>query len=106
MELLTIEKIDVDCNGLKTVFEENRKAEKVTMGTVVIPPNQRVPLKGLSNHMEHEYSFIIRGSVLVESGGKSHRVTAGQATYIPSGEEHWAINDSPDECEIIYVLVK
>ena len=88
---------------MKTLFGEDAQ---VTMGTVVFPPGARVPAEGAGAHAEHEYSFVMSGSLLTVSGGKEYRISEGQATLIPAGEEHWAFNDGTENCEIIWVLVK
>ena len=91
---------------MKTLFGADAvKDAKVTMGTVVFPPGARVPADGVGVHAEHEYSFIMSGSLLTMSGGKACRISEGQATIIPAGEEHWAFNDGTEDCEIIWFLV-
>ncbi len=105
MEIINITEVEGPKNAdvdMKTVFAK----EGVTMGTVVIPPGIRAPLKGAGSHEGDEYSIILKGSLLTESGGKQYRVSAGQATFIPAGEAHWALNDGTEDCEIIWTLVK
>ncbi|MCB8818502.1 cupin domain-containing protein [Desulfosporosinus shakirovi] len=92
---------------MRTLFGEDAvKNAKVTMGSVVFPPGARVPAEGVGVHTEHEYSFIMSGSILTMSGGTECRISAGQAAIIPAGEEHWAFNDGTENCEIIWFLVK
>ncbi|MCU1806366.1 cupin domain-containing protein [Cytobacillus firmus] len=108
MEVLNIEKINPDPNAavpLKTVFSQKALAGDLKVGTVVIPPGKRVPLSGVSNHKENEYSIIVKGSIVTETNGKTYRVSSGEATYIPAGQEHIAYNDSEEDCEIVWVLV-
>lgn len=92
---------------MKTLFGVDAvENARVTMGTVVFPPGARVPAEGAGVHAEHEYSFVVSGSLLTVSGGKECRISEGQATLIPAGEEHWAFNDGTENCELIWVLVK
>ncbi|KJS46438.1 cupin domain-containing protein [Desulfosporosinus sp. BICA1-9] len=92
---------------MKTLFGADAvEAARVTMGTVVFPPGARVPTEGTGVHTEHEYSFILSGSLLTMSGGKECRISEGQASLIPAGEEHWAFNDGTENCELIWFLVK
>ncbi|MBX9975187.1 cupin domain-containing protein [Cytobacillus firmus] len=108
MEVLNIEKIKADLNAavpLKTIFSQKALAGDLKVGTVVIPPGKRVPLTGVSNHRENEYSIIVKGSIVTETNGKTYRVSSGEATYIPAGQEHIAYNDSEEDCEIVWVLV-
>lgn len=78
---------------------------KIRFGTVVIPPGQRIPLEGTAHHDQYEYSFVIKGTFVTESGQEKYRISSGQATFIPAGEKHWAYNDGDEECEIVWVLV-
>jgi quercetin dioxygenase-like cupin family protein len=87
---------------LKNFFDEG----KVIMGMAVFPPGARVPREGTGVHDADEYSFILRGSLLSMSGGKEYRIKSGQATLIPQGEEHWSLNDTDEDCEVLWVLVK
>jgi quercetin dioxygenase-like cupin family protein len=108
VEVLNIESITADPNAavpLKTVFSQKALAGDLKVGTVVIPPGSRVPLTGVSNHSENEYSIIVKGSIVTETNGKTYRVSSGEATYIPAGQEHIAYNDSEEDCEIVWVLV-
>ncbi|MED4582613.1 cupin domain-containing protein [Brevibacillus choshinensis] len=92
---------------LKTLFPKGIiDGGKVMFGTVVIPPKARVPMKGQGAHDQDEYSYIMRGTIQTESGGKAYTVSAGEATLIPAGEEHWAYNAGDEDCEIVWVLVE
>lgn len=92
---------------MKTLFGlDDVEDARVTMGTVVFPPGARVPMEGVGVHTEHEYSFVMSGSLLTVCGGKECRISKGQASLIPAGEEHWAFNDGTENCELIWVLVK
>lgn len=88
--------------GLKALFE---KGENVRFGLVSIAPGERVPGQGLSNHSEDEYSYVIDGAIEGECGGHPFNISTGEASFIPAGEEHWAINNGDGDCEIVWVLV-
>lgn len=91
---------------LKTLFQESSiVGGKVQFGTVLVPPKARIPLKGHGSHNQDEYSIVVRGSMITESGGKEYCLSAGDATLIPAGEEHWAFNDGNEDCEIVWALV-
>jgi quercetin dioxygenase-like cupin family protein len=87
------------------VFEQKNVNGKFTMGKVIIPSGERVPLHGFSSHEQNEYSIVVKGSLIAESGGKKYRINKGDATFIPAGEEHTAYNDGNEPCEIVWVLV-
>lgn len=88
---------------MKTVFEENGK---FSMGTVVIPPGTRAPKVGAGAHEDDEYSIILKGSLKTMSGDKEYTVKAGEATFIPAGEAHWALNESDTDCELVWMMLK
>lgn len=89
----------------KTIFGIE-DTESVKMGIAVFPPGARVPAQSSGAHTADEYSFIIKGSILVMSGGQEQRLIAQQASFIPAGEEHWAFNDGDSDCELIWSLIE
>lgn len=110
MEIVTVDELDTEDIPHVTMinlFDESlAHGTKTKFGKVVIPPGVRVPLEGMSKHDADEYSIIIQGSIKTNSGGRDYHVSAGQATFIPMGEEHYAYNDGKEDCIIIYALVK
>ena len=108
MEVININDLDIDQNSnalLRTIFSEDGVKGNITVGNCVVPPGARIPVTGLSNHTQNEYSIVTKGSVVTETLGKVYRVEAGQATFIPAGQEHFCYNDSDEECEIVWVLI-
>lgn len=110
MKVVTVNKTEKsNCYDvlINTFFDmDSKEATIVKMGTVVFPPGARVPTKGSGVHAEHEYAYVMSGSILTMSGGEKYRLTKGQASLIPAGEEHWAWNDGTEKCEIIWILSK
>ena len=103
-KVISEDRKDVD---MKVLIQETKSlGGKVDFGIVKIPPGARIPLKGYGYHEGDEYSFVLKGSVLTESGGKQYRISSGHATFIPAKEDHWALNDSKDNCEILWVTVE
>jgi quercetin dioxygenase-like cupin family protein len=105
MQIVSVNEVMAKASGkarLKTLFEE----EKVAMGTAVFPPGARVPQDGTGVHDADEFSIILKGSILTMSGGKENRIGQGQACLIPQGEAHWSLNDTDEDCELVWVLVK
>ncbi|ASN05260.1 cupin domain-containing protein [Virgibacillus necropolis] len=108
MDIINLTELESEGNqaySMYTIFKEQQQDFAVKVGTVTIYPGERVPLKGVSNHEENEYSIIVRGSLLTEIKGEQYRVSAGQSTFIPKGEEHIAVNDGDENCELVFVLV-
>jgi mannose-6-phosphate isomerase-like protein (cupin superfamily) len=108
MDIINISELAQEGNqsySMHTIFKEQQTNSAVKVGAVTIYPGEKVPLTGVSNHEENEYSVIVKGSLLTEIKGKQYRVSAGQATFIPKGEEHIAVNDGDENCELVFVLV-
>jgi len=110
MDIVHNESVKVEASNevtMRTFFDKSLfKGARTTFGKVIIPPGVRVPEKGMGKHNEDEYSIILQGTLKTESGGKEYRVRAGDATYIPKDEPHYAINDGDEDCIIVYALVK
>lgn len=108
MDIININELTQEGNqaySMHTIFKEQKPDAQVKVGHVVIYPGETVPLTGFSKHAENEYSVIVKGSIVTEIDGKKHRISAGQASFIPKGEEHIAVNDSEENCELVFVMV-
>ncbi|PGY10302.1 cupin domain-containing protein [Bacillus sp. AFS031507] len=109
MNVITLEDVakeDRPGITMKTLFDESIiEGARASIGTVSVPAGARIPLQGTGSHEQDEYAIFLKGSILTMSGGKEYRVSAGQATFIPHGEEHWAYNDGQEDCELVWVLV-
>ncbi|KXH80733.1 cupin domain-containing protein [Sporosarcina sp. HYO08] len=91
---------------VQTLFQDQFEGADVNFGFVSIPAGEKLPKEGTTSHEEHEYSFILKGALSGESGGKPFTITEGQASYIPAGEPHWCVNEGNEACELVYALVK
>ncbi|UPW81969.1 cupin domain-containing protein [Lysinibacillus sp. Ag94] len=89
----------------QNLFQDQYKESEIKFGFVKIKPGERLPLSGTTSHIENEYSFIVRGSLTGESGGKNYRISQGEASFIPAGEPHWCMNDSEETVELVYALL-
>ncbi|MDM5196738.1 cupin domain-containing protein [Fictibacillus enclensis] len=109
MQIVTVKEVVEDDRpevSMKTLFNEAIiEGGRTLMGTVSIPAGARIPLEGTGAHDQDEYGLVLKGSIVTMSGGEEYRVSSGQATFIPRGEEHWAYNDGQEDCEIVWVLV-
>ncbi|NNG00784.1 MAG: cupin domain-containing protein [Desulfobacteraceae bacterium] len=91
---------------LKRLFEiDITDKTKFSLGVATFPPGVRIPPEGDGVHAGDEFSIIIKGEIVSVNNGKKQRLTAGHAVYIPAGESHWAVNESHEDCEIVWVLV-
>ena len=76
----------------------------VTMGHAVFPPGTVVPWAA---HDCDEYSFILKGEVSCETEEEGlRRFSPGSASFIPAGQRHSSRNDSQEDAEVLWVLVK
>ena len=110
MEKISLSNINSNTNpsGLQIsqFFNVEKQGRNVNMGYVVFKPGQRAPLEGTTSHTGDEYGYIISGGLTCMSGGVEYSVKAGDATLIPANEEHYAINNSTEDCTLIYLLVE
>ncbi len=107
IDVKDIQKGDTPGVDLRELFDEDISARtKFKMGTVIFPPGARVPREGYGAHEGDEYSIIISGRIKTESGGVEYELGEGQASLIPAGEEHWATNESDEDCRVVWILVE
>ena len=90
----------------RLLFAQQGAFENLTFSYIEILPGHRIPATGFSKHDADEYSYFISGSVKSYSGGKESIETAGNATYIPKGEEHWCINEGEEPCVLVCAMIK
>ncbi|MBM7714987.1 quercetin dioxygenase-like cupin family protein [Bacillus thermophilus] len=91
---------------VKSLFQRKFPGAEIDFGFVSIPSGERLPKEGTTSHTEHEYAYIVKGSLSGESGGNPFEISAGEASYIPAGEKHWCVNKSKSACELVYALIK
>ncbi|AOV08676.1 cupin domain-containing protein [Sporosarcina ureilytica] len=103
---MKIERPGISEEIVQMLFQNQFSGAEVEFGFVSIPAGERLPVEGTTSHEEHEYSFIIKGALSGESGGKTFDIKAGEASYIPAGEAHWCVNEGDSPVELVYALVK
>jgi len=91
---------------VQNLFHDQYPNAEVKFGYVLVPAGERLPAEGTTFHEEQEYSYLIKGSLKGVSGGKPYEISAGEASFIPAGEEHWCVNDGEEPVELIFALVK
>lgn len=93
--------------NLTTIMEKTLESgARLSYGTAVFPPGARVPDSGTAAHEADEYSFIIKGRLSAFSGGESYEVKGGQASMIPAGEQHWSVNESDQNCLLVWMFIE
>lgn len=101
-----IEAVGMPMYEMKKLFNKKNDFADVTMSVITLIPGERVPAEGMSSHEEDEYSFFLSGEVDTYSSGEYTVVKKGDATLIPAGEEHWAINNGTEPCVLVCFMVK
>ena len=86
-----------------SIGEFDLSDRRVRVGMLEFARGERIPVSGVSCHSEDEVSFILSGTLKGMSGGLPFTVSAGETTYIPAGEEHWAI--VLEDAKIAFVLI-
>ena len=72
-------------------------------GILEFAAGTRLPLTGVSVHEQDEVSFILSGRLEAVSGGQSATLKSGDISFIPAGEQHWAL--VLEDTRIAYVLI-
>lgn len=72
-------------------------------GILEFAAGTRLPITGVSTHEQDEVSFIIAGRLEAVSGGQAVTLNAGDISFIPAGEAHWAL--VLEDTRIAYVLI-
>ena len=72
-------------------------------GILEFATGTRLPITGLSIHEQDEVSFILSGRLEAVSGGEAVTLEAGDISFIPAGEAHWAL--VIEDTRIAYVLI-
>jgi mannose-6-phosphate isomerase-like protein (cupin superfamily) len=72
-------------------------------GLLEFKAGTRLPVEGFSVHAEDEVSFILSGALKAVSGGEPAVLRAGDISFIPANEAHWA--EVLEDVRIAYVLI-
>lgn len=72
-------------------------------GVLEFKAGTRLPLEGTSVHDQDEISFILNGKLEACSGGESCTLQAGDISFIPAFEHHWAM--VLEDTRLAYVLI-
>lgn len=78
---------------------------EVVVGTAVFKPNARIPDEGFGVHDFDEYSYIIEGEIEAQIEDKNVKLKSGEFSFIGRGEKHWSINNSENDCKLIWISV-
>ncbi|GGA20747.1 cupin domain-containing protein [Psychrobacillus lasiicapitis] len=91
---------------VQNLFHDQYPHAEVKFGYVTVPAGERLPAEGTNAHEEQEYSYLLKGTLRGESNGESYEISAGEASFIPAGEQHWCVNEGNEPVELVFALVK
>jgi mannose-6-phosphate isomerase-like protein (cupin superfamily) len=72
-------------------------------GVLEFASGTRLPLEGTRVHEQDEISFILSGKLEAHSGSDSLTLQAGDISFIPALEHHWAV--VLEDTRLAYVLI-
>ena len=72
-------------------------------GVLEFAAGTRLPLEGTSVHDQDEISFILSGKLEAYSGSDTLTLQAGDISFIPALEQHWAM--VLENTRLAYVLI-
>ncbi|WP_049915640.1 cupin domain-containing protein [Haloferax mucosum] len=87
----------------RTLFETDDPASQT--GSYVLQPDERVPAEGWTSHEGDEISVILDGEIELVIPEGRHTVSAGTLSVIPSGVEHYSVNDTDGPVRLIYTVL-
>lgn len=90
--MILVHEQNIEAQGTDYELKSLLNGDGVQFGIVRIPVGARIPLHDAGTHEQNEYSYIIKGFLMMQSGETEYRVKAGDATLIPAGESHWCYN--------------
>lgn len=89
----------------KVLFEKVVEGISINYGTVMLEAGTRFPEEGMTQHQEHEYSYLAEGKIdMIDAQGHSIGILeAGDVINIDPAEDHAGF--IKERCKIIYVLI-
>lgn len=85
---------------IQLVMEHGGKVGGTLVGTAKMRRGEQVPATGASTHPADEYSYVLRGRVEVEVGGRQVEASTGTLMVIPAGQGH--ITRALDDAEVLW----
>jgi len=101
-----LKKRNFDLYQMFDAFDVDLEKSKIEMGKAVMKPGVRVPKEGMNPHEGEEFSYIIKGSLVSGTKDVTTTVSEGDFCYIPKNTPHWSSNESDQDCELIWILIK
>ncbi len=94
-------------------FEDNREncrilwvvpnAQKNAMEPILLTVRPHQATRNMMPHEGEEFGYVLSGSVILENGGRKHRIRKGETFYIRGDQEHCLRNSSASPAEILWI---
>ncbi len=95
------EKIDEERNSIVEWVVPNAQKNAMEPVRLTLKPSGRSEV--LAPHSGEEFGYVIKGTIRVNYGGKSHTVRTGEAFYFKAGKKHFIENKSSRDAVLIWV---
>jgi len=94
-------------------FEDNREncrilwvvpnAQKNAMEPILITILPHQSTRTMLPHEGEEFGYVLSGSVILENGGRKHRVRKGETFYIRGDQEHCLRNSGASPARVLWI---
>ncbi len=99
--------------GKDDFFEDNREncrvlwvvpnAQKNAMEPILVTILPHQTTRTILPHEGEEFGYVLSGSVVLENGGRKHRVRKGETFYIRGEEEHCLRNSGASPAQVLWI---
>ena len=99
--------------GKEDFFEDDREncsilwvvpnAQKNAMEPILITIRPHQATRNMAPHEGEEFGYVLSGSVVLENGGRKHRVRKGETFYIKGDQDHRLVNSGAVPARILWI---
>ena len=99
--------------GTEDFFEDSREncrilwvvpnAQKNAMEPILSTCQPRQATRSMQPHEGEEFGYVLSGSIVLENGGRKHRVRKGETFYIRGDQEHRLVNSGASPARLLWI---
>ena len=99
--------------GRDDFFEDSREncsilwvvpnAQKNAMEPILVTILPRQATRTMLPHEGEEFGYVLSGSIVLENGGRKHRVRKGETFYIRGDQEHCLRNSGASPARVLWI---
>ena len=78
-------------------------AQKNTMEPIILTLNPHGSSQVMMPHEGEEFGYVLSGSIVLENGGRKHRVKKGETFYIRGEQEHCLRNTGNTPAQVLWI---